>query len=130
MVRDQGIGVMAFSPLAVGLLSGIYGTDGSAPDGSMWGRTDRIEKLKDLMTPETVAVIETVRKIALERGKTMAQVAVNWVLSNPEVTIAISGSDTIEQLDDNLGALGWDLSAEELNLLDTVSSKISKIQDL
>ncbi len=130
MVRDQGIGMMAFSPLAVGLLSGTYGTDGSAPDGSMWGRTDRIEKLKGFMTPEVVAVIEAVRKIALERGKTMAQIAVNWVLSHPEITIAISGSDTIDQLDDNLGALGWNLSAEELNLLDTLTSNNRRIQDL
>ena len=60
----------------------------------------------------------------------MAQIAVNWVLSHPEITIAISGSDTIDQLDDNLGALGWNLSAEELNLLDTLTSKIRRIQDL
>ena len=123
VVRDQGIGMMAYSPLAIGLLTEAHGTDGKVPRGSMWRRTERIAKVKDLMTPEIVALIEAVRKIASERAKTMAQVAVNWVLSHPEITIAISGSDTVEQLDDNLGALGWDLSAEELDLLDNLSNK-------
>ena len=127
IIRDQGLGAMAFSPIAVGLLSGAYGTDGSAAPGSLWGRADRIDQLKAAMTPETAAVIEAVHDIAAERGKTMAQVAVNWVLSHPEITVAISGSDTIEQLDDNLGAVGWELEAEEIELLNTVSSAISNV---
>ena len=115
---------MAFSPLAVGLLSGAYGTDGSAPEGSLWSREDRARSLREALTPQTIAVMDTVRDVAAERGKTMAQVAVNWVLSQPEITVAISGSDTIEQLDDNLGALGWELEAEELDRLNTVSSAV------
>ena len=74
-----------------------------------------------------MAVIDAVRDIAAERGKTMAQVAVNWVLSHPEITVAISGSDTIEQLDDNLGAVGWELDAGELDRLDTVSSAVGNV---
>ena len=124
IIRDQGLGAMAFSPLAVGLLSGAYGTDGSAPEGSLWSREDRARSLQDALTPQTIAVMDAVRDIAAERGKTMAQVAVNWVLSQPEITVAISGSDTIEQLDDNLGALGWDLEAEELERLNTVSGGV------
>ncbi len=65
-----------------------------------------------MLTPQAAQVIESVRRIASDRGKTMSQVAVNWLLSHPEVTIAISGSDTIEQLDDNLGAFGWTMSEE------------------
>ena len=127
IIRDQGLGAMAFSPLAVGLLSGAYGTDGSAPAGSLWGREDRVEGLKSAMTPQTIDVMDAVRDIAAERGKTMAQVAVNWVLSHPEITVAISGSDTIEQLDDNLGAVGWELEAGELDRLDTVSSAVGNV---
>ena len=57
----------------------------------------------------------------------MAQVAVDWVLSHPEITVAISGSDTIEQLDDNLGALGWELEAGELERLDAVSGAVGNV---
>ncbi len=130
VIRDQGLGAMAYSPLAVGLLSGAYGTDGSARPNTLWGRADRIDQLKASMTTETVAVIDAVRDIADERGKTMAQVAVNWVLSHPEITVAISGSDTIEQLDDNLGALGWELSAEELERLNDLSSVVGRLAAL
>ena len=127
IIRDQGLGAMAFSPLAVGLLSGAYGTDGSAPAGSLWGREDRAQSLSEALTPQTIDVMDAVRDIAAERGKTMAQVAVNWVLSHPEITVAISGSDTIEQLDDNLGAVGWELEAGELDRLNTVSSAVSNV---
>ena len=65
---------------------------------------------------------ETLERIAGETGKPKAQVALNWVISKPEVTGAISGSDTIEQLDDNLGAVGWALSEEEMARLDEVSA--------
>ena len=127
IIRDQGLGAMAYSPLAVGLLSGAYGTDGSASPGSLWCRADRVDRLRAAMTPETAAVIDAVRDIAAERGKTMTQVAVNWVLSHPEITVAISGSDTVEQLDDNLGALGWELTTEELDRLNTVSGSIGSV---
>ena len=55
----------------------------------------------------------------------MVQVSVNWVLSHDEITVAISGSDTVEQIDDNLGSLGWELSIEEVERLDSVSQGIS-----
>ena len=57
----------------------------------------------------------------------MVQVAVNWVLSRPEITVAISGSDTIEQLDDNLGAVGWELEPGELDRLNTVSGAVGNV---
>ena len=62
-----------------------------------------------------------VQAIAQQRGKSMAQVAMNWVISKPEVSVAISGSDTIEQIDENLGAVGWRLTADEMELLDDAS---------
>ena len=127
IIRDQGLGAMAYSPIGVGLLGGAYGTDGSAPPGSLWSREDRVDSLKAALTPETVAVMDAVRDIAAAHGKTMAQVAVNWVLSHPEITVAISGSDTVEQLDDNLGALGWNLEPGEIDRLNQVSGAIGNI---
>ena len=122
MVNEQGLGVMAFSPLEVGLLAGHYNPDSVPPVGSPWNNGQRSNRtLAESLTPERMAVIETVREIANERGRTAAQVSINWVLSHPEVTLAISGSDTIEQLDENLGALGWQLSKGEIDRLDEVS---------
>ena len=112
LVRDQQLGVMAFSPLAVGLLSGLY-TPGEEPrDGSLWN--ERREEYDSVLRGDAAAVLETARAVANERGVTMPQLAINWILGHEEVTVAISGSDTIEQLDDNLGALGWHLSEEEV----------------
>ena len=111
LVRDQQLGVMAFSPLAVGLLSGLY-TPGEEPrDGSLWN--ERREEYESVLRGDAAIVLETARAVANERGVTLPQLAINWVLAHEEVTVAISGSDTIEQLDDNLGALGWHLSKEE-----------------
>jgi aryl-alcohol dehydrogenase-like predicted oxidoreductase len=71
----------------------------------------------------TVAdVVRTVTEIAAELGKTPAQIALSWVLAHPEVTCAISGADTITQLDDVLGAVGWELPIEARQRLDRVST--------
>jgi len=74
-------------------------------------------------------VVKTVYDSATALGKTPAQVALAWVLSHREVTVAISGADTIEQLNDNLGGVGWTLPAEVREKLDDVSASISLILD-
>lgn len=119
LVREQGLGIMAYSPLGMGLLSGSYRPDEPPPTDSLWAT--RGDELARIMSAGASAVINAAQEIASERGKTVAQVAMNWVLSQPEITVAISGSDTIEQLDDNLGALGWELSEDELASLDDAS---------
>ena len=121
LVRDKGLGAMAYGPVAAGLLTGTYTPGEVPPPRSFWASKGR-DALDSAMSRHTVAVLDTVRGIAKERGKTMVQIAVNWVLSHPEVTVAISGSDTVEQLDDNLGAVGWELSQEEIARLNDVSS--------
>ena len=130
LVADQGIGVMAYSPLAIGLLSGAYSIDEPLPPHSPWASERRAGGLVEVLTPQAVAVIEAVRRIASERGKTMSQVAINWLLSHPEVTVAISGSDTIEHLDDNLGAMGWTLTEDEIGALNSVSADVGHIEGL
>jgi aryl-alcohol dehydrogenase-like predicted oxidoreductase len=70
-----------------------------------------------------------VQEIAAELDKTPAQVAVAWVLSHPEVTCAISGADTIAQLDDVRGALEWELPGDLRQRLDAVSAGASVLLD-
>lgn len=128
LVRDQGLGVMAYSPLAVGLLSGAYQPGQSAPAGSLWA-TRRKDIYGKTMDGVVTDIVKTVHSQAAELGKTPAQLALAWVLSHPEITVAISGADTVEQLNDNLGGVGWVLPAEVRTKLDEASAALSLILD-
>lgn len=120
VVRRFGLGMMAYSPLAVGLLSGYYQPDQAPPEGSLWAR--RADRYQQMMGGTAGKVIREVIEIARELGKTPAQVALAWVLDHPEITCAITGGDTIEHLDDNLGAVGWKLDPELRKRLDVAST--------
>jgi aryl-alcohol dehydrogenase-like predicted oxidoreductase len=117
----HGLGMMAYSPLGVGLLSGLYTPGRPAPEGSYWHYRGR-EQFERMMRGQAGRVVAEVQGIAREAGKTPAQVALAWVLSHPEVTCAITGGDTIAHLEDNLGAVGWTLAPEHRARLDAVSN--------
>jgi aryl-alcohol dehydrogenase-like predicted oxidoreductase len=120
LVRDQGLGVMVYSPLAVGLLSGVYSPDRPAPEGTLWATRLR-DQFPSAMEGAASQVISTVINLAGELGITPAQLALAWVLSHPEITVAITGGDTIEHLNDNIGAVGWTLDDSVRETLDAVS---------
>ncbi|MDE0317796.1 MAG: aldo/keto reductase [Candidatus Poribacteria bacterium] len=126
LVHEEGLGVMCYSPLSVGLLSGVYSADEPPPDGTLWARRYR-EEYNRRMSGATGQVITTLKRLADALGKTPAQLAVAWVVSHPEVTVAISGSDTIEQLDDTLGGVGWELDAAVREELDEVSRSFVRL---
>ncbi|WP_169194236.1 aldo/keto reductase [Devosia sp. MC1541] len=113
---ELGIGVIAFSPLAQGVLSGKYNSGGVAgtraenPNGSL--RANQIE-------PRVLDAVEKLGEIAKSRGQTMVQLALSWVLRRKEMTSALIGVRSLEQLKDNLGVLNnIDLSAEEIAAID------------
>ncbi len=126
LVREEGLGVMCYSPLSVGLLSGTYSPDEPPPDGTLWARRYR-DEYDRRMRGATGHVIATLKRLADALGKTPAQLAVAWVVSHPEVTVAISGSDTIEQLDDTLGGVGWKLDSAVREELDEVSRSFVRL---
>ncbi|MXV78996.1 aldo/keto reductase [Candidatus Poribacteria bacterium] len=126
LVREEGLGVMCYSPLSVGLLSGFYSPDEPPPTGSLWERRYP-EEYERRMRGATGKVIATLKRLADALGKTPAQLAVAWVVSHPEVTVAISGSDTIEQLNDTLGGVGWELDAAVREELDEVSRSFVRL---
>jgi 1-deoxyxylulose-5-phosphate synthase len=119
LVSHLGLGIMAYSPIAVGMLSGAHLPDQPPPVSSPSDSPQ--ERLAQAMQAATDTVVATLHDLAGDLGKTPAQLALAWVLSQPEVTIAITGSDTIAHLDDNMGALGWELEAEVRGKLDAVS---------
>lgn len=123
LIRDRGLGAMAYSPLAVGLLSGAYAPDQPLPTDSLWSRFP--EQYRDAMQGQKGRIISAVMQAADALGKTPAQVALAWVLSHPEITVAITGGDTVEHLEDNLGAADLTLDTEILDALNAVSDMTS-----
>ena len=128
MARDSGVGIMAYSPLAVGLLSGVYSPDDAPPQGSLWATKRESEFASSLEGPRG-EVLGTVREIARDHGSTPAQVALAWVLSHDEITIAITGGDTIEHLNDNIGGAELVLDDAEIALLNAVSASLADVLD-
>ena len=76
------------------------------------------------MTPEVDKVIATVIDIAQQRGKTASQVAMAWCLTRPAITAVITGADAAERVESNFGAVGWQLTPEEIERLDKVSQHV------
>jgi aryl-alcohol dehydrogenase-like predicted oxidoreductase len=120
MARATGVGIMAYSPLAVGLLSGAYTPDTVPDDSTLWGSRRR-GIFANVLRGRAVDVLEAVAGVAKAHNATVAQVAMAWVMSHPEVTVAISGADTAEQMKDNLGALNVKLAPEEIAQLNDAS---------
>jgi len=122
LCEEEGIGFLAWSPLAGGWLTGKYRRNAPIPPDSRGGRRDRFEDLPEQRVRErTWDVIETLVEIANQRHKSPAQVALNWILRKSDNIVPIFGARTLKQLEDNLGATGWALTDEEIRCLDEVS---------
>ncbi|WP_326622948.1 aldo/keto reductase [Streptomyces decoyicus] len=124
MAREMGLGVMPYSPLAGGVLTGKYSrddltvTDGTADDGTRRSVT----LANGTLTERNFALVDVVKEVATELGRTPAQVGLAWTLQNPGVTAPIIGARTPAQLEDNLGALEVDFTASQLARLDEASA--------
>ena len=122
MIRELGIGMMGFSPLAVGLLSsGIL--DSEKFPSTLWG-SKRRKQFNEIYKDKVIDVCDTLKTISLELGYTMAQIAQAWVLSKPEVSAIISGADNTEQLDENLISLEVELPEQYIEILNEVSHNL------
>jgi aryl-alcohol dehydrogenase-like predicted oxidoreductase len=123
LCRAEGVAVLCWSPLAGGWLTGKYRRDAPPPPDSRVGRADRWDDQPDQRATErTWRIVDAVRAIADAHERTPSQVALNWLLQKPGVTAPIIGARTLEQLDQNLGAVGWSLSGEAVARLDEVSA--------
>ena len=120
LCKQWGLGILPWSPLAGGFLSGKYRKDAPPPAGSRldtwkdrWGRYD---------TPRNWKILAAVDQVAAELAKTPAQIALAWLLGKPAVTSVIFGARTVEQVDDNLVAGDLRLGADHMKLLDEASA--------
>jgi aryl-alcohol dehydrogenase-like predicted oxidoreductase len=122
---NEGIGILPWSPLAGGWLTGKYRRDETPAGASRLGEDpDRgMEAYAPRNAQErTWRIVDALRQVAEDRGVSMAQVALAWLADRPAVTSVILGARTLEQLDDNLGVAGLHLSERETALLDEVSA--------
>lgn len=117
LLKSEGVGLLVWSPLAGGLLSGKYGHDRSAEEGSRRVNFD----FPPVDLERAYPVISRMRTIADDRGCSVARIALAWLLHQPQVTSIIVGAKRPEQLDDNIAAAGIELSAAELATLDEIS---------
>ena len=117
LVHDQQLGLMVWSPLAGGLLSGKFSADGKGPEGARRASFDFpvVDKVR------AFRIVDAMRPIAQRHQASVAQVALAWLLSRPQVSSVIVGAKTPAQLADNLGASALVLSPEDLQSLDDVS---------
>jgi len=118
--KALGIGVMPWSPLASGMLSGKYATGGSAHDSEAGGRGAMLQAA-GRVDARVVAIADAVKATADEMGVTSAQVAIAWTLANPAVVSPLVGARTMRQYEDNIAALGVSLDAAQLERLDAAS---------
>lgn len=124
--RASGVGIMAYAPLAIGLLSGAYRPDGPQQAETLWARNGR-QSLEAALAGRPGDVLRTAFAVAERTGATVAQVALRWVMAHPEISVVITGADTAEQLDDNVGAVGQRLAAEDVDELNRVSEGLGLV---
>ncbi len=117
---DQGIGALVWSPLGWGRLTGKIGRDRPVPEGSRLHETEQFAP--PVAQDHLYRVIDAIEAIAADTGKTVPQIAINWLLQRPTVSSVIIGARNEEQLRQNLGAVGWSLSAEQIAALDAASA--------
>jgi aryl-alcohol dehydrogenase-like predicted oxidoreductase len=122
MARALDLTVTAWGPLGGGLLTGRYGSDRARPEGTRISAQQEYADL--LLTERNLAIADAVNDVAAERGATATQVAIAWVRAQQQrsAIVPILGARTRRQLEDNLGALGIELTEGELEHLDKVSS--------
>jgi len=117
LAQDQRLGVMVWSPLAGGLLSGKYTEDAKGPEGAR--RTNFDFPLVD--KPRAFRCVDAMRPIAQVHQVSVAQVALAWLLARPAVTSVIIGARSVEQLEDNIASTKVRLTDQDLKALDAVS---------
>jgi aryl-alcohol dehydrogenase-like predicted oxidoreductase len=133
LVRDQerehapiatrfGVGILPWSPLAGGLLSGKYKPNEKAPDGTRFTSKRFEGRLAKLNDPRAQKILEALEALSKETGKSYTQLALAWTVQKPGISSVIFGARTLEQLDDNLGAGDLVLTAEQMKQLDEASA--------
>ncbi|MBW9116704.1 aldo/keto reductase [Rhizobium cauense] len=120
LAADQGVGALVWSPLAWGRLTGKIRRGQPLPEGSRLHQTAEYGPPVD--DNKLYDIVDALFEISEETGKTVPQIALNWLIGRPTVSSVIIGARNEEQLRQNLGAVGWSLSKEQVEKLDKASA--------
>ncbi len=121
LAQDQGVGAVVWSPLGWGRLTGKLRRGQALPESSRLRSQTAVESGPQVPEEYLFRVVDALDEVAAETGRTVPQVALNWLLQRPTVSSVIIGARNEEQLKQNLGAVGWNLSAEQVARLDAAS---------
>jgi len=121
LALDQGVGAIVWSPLGWGRLTGKIRRGHAQPQVTRLNSKVIVDIGPPVPEEHLFKVVEALDEVARETGKTIPQVALNWVLQRPSVSTVIIGARNEQQLRDNLGAVGWSLSPAQIARLDAAS---------
>jgi aryl-alcohol dehydrogenase-like predicted oxidoreductase len=118
---DQKVGTVVWSPLGWGRLTGRIRRGQPIPEGTRLNNAVAASAGPQVDEEYLYRVVDALDEVAAETGKTIPQIALNWLLQRPTVSTVIIGARTEQQLRDNLGSVGWNLTAEQVDKLDKAS---------
>jgi len=121
MIEAYGLGLIPFSPLANGLLTGKYRRNRQLPTGARLTTTQRMADR--YLTERNWAIVERLAEFCEARGRTMLELAMSWLASRPAVSSIIAGATAPEQLEQNVRAVDWALSCEDMDEIDRLTAK-------
>jgi aryl-alcohol dehydrogenase-like predicted oxidoreductase len=124
VLQQLDIGLIPYYPLARGLLTGKYRRGEPPPEGARLAKAAGTPQGQKIMSDEVFDTLERLERFAVERGHTLLELAMSWLLARPKVTSVIAGATSAEQLDNNVAASGWKLSVDDLQKADEITSNI------
>ncbi len=121
MAQTHGLGLLSWSPLAGGFLTGKYQRGDAGPEGSRFGGSSNHGRKAMLQNDKAFDVLDTLQAIAKDKGVAVSQLALAWCMHQPGITSPIIGPRTMEQLTDNLGALTIEITDADREKIDAVA---------
>jgi aryl-alcohol dehydrogenase-like predicted oxidoreductase len=121
MLQAYGLGLIPFAPLANGLLTGKYKRGAPLPEGARLSYMQR--SAARYLTEDNWAIVECLERFAAERGHTLLELAVSWLARRPQVASVIAGATRPEQVEQNVGAVGWALTEAEMQEIDRLTAR-------
>jgi aryl-alcohol dehydrogenase-like predicted oxidoreductase len=117
--QEYGLGLLPFFPLASGLLTGKYKRGAAAPEDTRFGKSPALRER--YVTPRNEDIVEKLQAFAEKRSHTLLELAFSWLASQPQVSSVIAGATRVEQVEQNVKAIDWTLSPEELAEIDRIT---------
>jgi aryl-alcohol dehydrogenase-like predicted oxidoreductase len=121
VIQSYGLGLIPFSPLANGLLTGKYRRNAPMPAGARLTQTPRLAER--YLTEENWQTVERLADFCAARGRPLLDLAIGWLLHRPDVASVIAGATTPEQVEGNVSAAGWALTREDMDEIDHLTAK-------